>query len=273
MAFRVFSKLNTFYGNTAQLLAGGTLKFYEAGTTTPQAVYGDEALTVNNGVTVALDSSGRPSADIWGAAGAAYFVELYDADAVKQGEADNVQDPAGPGTNIPTLSGNTGKFLTNNGSVMLWQGIREVPDPTGQSGKVLGNDGSNLAWQSLPAAATPDIVIGANSFRAGVSSDATKFLIQAGSDTAPASGTSTTSKNITFPTPYASLLHVSITRTTASASASMGVTEAVTGYSPGAASTGVTARFDSADDGGESNWQIVNTVPFTWIAFGFVEVP
>lgn len=65
-AFRLFSRLNTFYGMTGQLLAAGQLKFYDAGTTTPRPVYGDSGLAVNNGVAVRLDSSGRPDVDIWG---------------------------------------------------------------------------------------------------------------------------------------------------------------------------------------------------------------
>lgn len=263
-AFRLFSRLNTFYGLTGQLLAGGQLKFYDAGTTTPRNVYGDPDLTINNGSTVDLDSSGRPDVDVWGEG--SYFVEAYDALGVKQGEADYVQIPGAGGQTIPALE--TGKFLTNNGAVLLWTTIREVPDPTGQSGKVLGTDGEALLWQDLPAIPEPpepDQDIGTTSFRFG------NFLIQCGNDTAPTSSSRTTSKNITFPTAYTSLLHVAVMPTvSAVGSYGIGATVAVTGFSAGSASTGVTATFNSADDGGDSGYQITNTIPFTWIAFGLI---
>lgn len=277
MAFRLFSELDTFHGLTGQLVAGGYLKTYEAGTTTPAATYGDEALTVNNGVTITLDSSGRPSVDMWGDTGASYFVELYDADDVKQGEADDVQDPAGTATSIPALSGNTGKYLTNNGSVLLWGAIREVPDPTGQSGKVLGNDGTDLAWQALPTPAEPEITVGAASFQAGVSTDATKHLTQYGTGTAPANPSGvTTSVAITFPTAFATLNHVDVTPTIASVSGTGAIpVNAVTGFTPGSAATGCTVNFRNPTDGDivDSGDYITSAVTFTWAAHGTVEVP
>jgi hypothetical protein len=77
---------------------------------------------------------------------------------------------------IPGLTGNNGKFLTNNGSEAAWQTINQVPamgsedsgkilstngttalwitntappDITGQAGKFLGNTGAAMAWYSL----------------------------------------------------------------------------------------------------------------------------
>lgn len=277
MAFRLFSKLDTFYGLTAQLIAGGELRFYEAGTTTPAVVYGDEELSVNNGEIVDLDSSGRPNVDIWGAAGASYFVELYDADGVKQGEADDVQDPAGTASTLPSLSGATGKFLTNNGSIVLWSSIREVPDPTGQSGKVLGNDGTNLAWQALPTPVNQEITVEADSLQAGTSADPTKFLIQCGTGTAPANASGvTTSVAITFPTAYSSIRGVVVTPTIASVSATGAIpVAAVTGYTENASATGCTVNFRNPSDGDilDATDYITSAVTFAWIAFGTVEVP
>ena len=277
MAFRLFSKLNTFYGLTGQLLAGGYIKTYEAGTTTPKATYGNEALSVNNGVTITLDSSGRPNVDMWGAAGEAYFVELFDADNVKQGEADNVQDPAPASSSVPSLSGNSGKFLTNNGAVTLWASIREVPDPTGQSGKVLGNDGTNLTWQALPTPVEPQIVVGTASFRAGTSASTTKYLIQAGTDTAPANASGvTTSKSVTFPTAFAAIHGMVVTPTIASVSATGAIpVAAVTGFTAGSAATSVTVNFRNPTDGdiNDSTDYITSAVTFSWVAFGTVVVP
>ena len=88
-------------GAVRQLLPGGYLKFYSAGTTTPKDVFGEKALTTNNSSTIALDASSRPSLDVWGSG--AYFVEIYDTDDNKQGEADNVEIPGGEATAFPEL--------------------------------------------------------------------------------------------------------------------------------------------------------------------------
>jgi hypothetical protein len=139
--------MDTFWGLTNQSLPGGYLKFYSAGTLTPKNVYGEKALTTNNGSTIALDASSRPSLDVWGSG--SYFVEIYDADNVKQGEADDVEIPGGEATALPTLV--AGKYLTNDGSVMSWADIREVPDPTGHADQVLSSDGTVLTWIAKPA--------------------------------------------------------------------------------------------------------------------------
>src|SRR3982751_6133788 len=96
-AFRLYDKAQTWFGSTGALLAGGYVKFYTAATTTPQAVYGDRALTTNNGSTIAMDASGRLVHDCWADAADAYFVEWYNADDVKQAEADYVELPGGVG--------------------------------------------------------------------------------------------------------------------------------------------------------------------------------
>lgn len=259
MAFRLFSRMDTFHGLSGQLLAGGSLLFFEAGTTTPLAVYGDEELSVNNGVTVDLDSSGRPDVDVWGAAGASYFVEVYDADAVKQGEADDVQDPAGAGSSIPSLAGNSGKFLTNNGSITLWGAIREVPDPAGQSGKVLGNDGTNLLWQAPPAEPTvptlPETGIANTSstvLRVGTA------VIQTGAGTLPATATTKSTVNITFPTAMASCSYVGVQM-----ESSLG-TYVIATKVTGRNGTGCTVEGDTNIFGVNFN----STATFTYIAFG-----
>lgn len=261
MAFRLFSKLDTLLGNTLQGLPGGQLRFYDAGTTTPAAVYGDEELTVNNGVTVTLDSSSRPNVDVWGAASASYFVELYDAGGVKQGEADDVQDPAGASSNIPSLSGNTGKFLTNNGAVTLWATIREVPDPTGQSGKVLGNDGTNLAWQAAPA--TPVLPTGGVTEAAGRLQIGSTQILH-GTATAAASGNTPASQSVTFATAFDTTPRVVVTAVVTAISPS--------GFLPAVGTTvtttGFTAKFDNNSGYNQAGENINAAIPFDWIAIG-----
>ncbi len=269
-AFRVFSELDTFFGQSGQLLAGGSIKTYQAGTTTLVSTYGEESLSTDNGSTIALDSSGRPAVDMW--ASGSLFVEIFDADGVKQGEADDVQIPGGEATALPALSAD--KFLTNDGSVMSWAAIRQVPDPSGSASKVLGTDGSALTWVSqptMPDPVDPEIVVNdaGKLFRAGVSSDATKVVIQCGSGSAPASGSRNTTGSVTFGIPFATLWAVTITQNHNGVTADGHVpSEAITTKSE----TGFTARFSTDENSTSSVWNIINSVPFMWTAIGTVEV-
>jgi hypothetical protein len=190
-------------------------------------------------------------------------VELYDSDDVKQGEADNVEIPGGEATALPTLDAD--KFLTNDGSVMSWADVREVPDPTGSANKFLTTDGTALSWGNGPDdPVVPDIPTD------GITDDTTgatigKFKIQTGSATAPASGTFTTSKAVTFGTAYATCYHVEITVTSGAASGGP-----IVGYlSSAPGTTGFTAAFDVAE-GDNANSTISSTVSFTWVAFGHI---
>lgn len=71
--------------------AGGMLKSYIAGTTTPQATYSDVNLTTANPVEIDLDADGRPPDPIY-LAPTGYKFEVYDVDGVLQYTYDNVED-------------------------------------------------------------------------------------------------------------------------------------------------------------------------------------
>lgn len=202
-AFRLFTRLNDFRGLTGQLLSDGYLKFYQAGTTTPADVFGEKELTTNNGSTIQLDSSGRPNVDVWGDATASYKVEVYAADDSLQGSADDLEVPGGAGTTIPALE--DGLFLTNDGAVLLWGEIRQLPDPTGQNGKILGvvgNEWVPIAKPADGAAGTSDIAVGTNSLELG-DGDATNYFQQSGSDTMAAPGAKFGSDSVVFPVAFA----------------------------------------------------------------------
>lgn len=272
-AFRLFSKMNTFFGANLKPCSSGALKFYDAGTTTPRDVYGDPGLTIDNGVTVALDASGRPNVDVWGEG--AYFVELYDGLGVKQGEADNVSIPGDSGSAIPALVAD--QFLTNDGALLIWQGIRQVPDPTGMSGKVLGTDGANLLWQApFDSSDLPDSVPTVSDFSVQMGD----LLFQWGSSQAPVPatvGAQTTSIVVTFPKQFTSFGHMSITPIL-SEGVDANVTPilpswSVSGVTQGSAAINATVNFtvpfegdvyDSTHDGFHA------PVPFTWFAVGKV---
>jgi len=52
-------------------------------------------------------------------------------------------------TEIPTQTGNSGKFLTTNGSVVSWATVDALPSQTGQSGKYLTTNGTTASWSAI----------------------------------------------------------------------------------------------------------------------------
>lgn len=265
-AFRLYSQLDTFNGQEGQLLTFGKLKFYEAESSIPKDVYGTQDLTPNNGPEIDLDASGRPALDIWGEG--SYFVELYDSDDVKQGEADHVEIPGGAALDIPIPD--EGEFLTGDGSQFLTAAIRQVPDPTGSANKVLGTDGTALSWVAQPTIPQPDIVIAAGKFQAGTSASTTKFLIQTGTDTAPATNWVISEKTVTFPIPFVSPPFVKVAQNKGS------VTQG--GYSCDVAETNITATTFNASfnsdhgDAPAGAADIAAPFAFSWFAAGLVVV-
>ena len=55
----------------------------------------------------------------------------------------NVQ-PAG--SSLPSMSGQSGKYLTNDGSAASWATVDTLPSQTGNSGKFLTTNGSSASW-------------------------------------------------------------------------------------------------------------------------------
>jgi hypothetical protein len=270
-SFRLVDKTRTFFGNQAQLLAGGSLVFYNAGTTTPQDVYGDEALTVNNGNTVGLDSSGRPSVDVWADTTDAYFMEIYDAASVKQGELDNMKVPGGAGQTIPVP--NDGEYLSGDGTNILAVSLdgKLLPDMAGNANKILGTDGSLASWIAKPAdgaAGVSDIVITSGSVK--WSSGSSHTLQQYASDTVTGTNSLEVSKTITFPTAYSSApkVLVTVTGTNASAASNVEVRTRVSAIS----ATGFTVVFSNRTGGSSAdlsgNGLLTGTVSFNWEAIG-----
>jgi hypothetical protein len=270
--FLILDPRPVYFTQTGEAAAGGSLVFSMAGTATPQDVYGDAALTVNNGSTLTLGTDGRTSVEVWGDPTLSYRVQLYDANGALQFDQDNVSGGGGGGAggSIPALL--TGKFLTNDGSQLLWADIRQLPDPTGQSGKVLSTDGENFTWITKPA----DGAAGAAGTNASVTVTATSVkwssgsgdmaYIQSGSDSAPASGTHTTSKSITFPVAFKGTPKVFVNVTSSTfASAGYLANDSVTGQT----TTGFNVSFDTNSSDG-SNGNIVSALTFDWIAFGTI---
>jgi len=56
---------------------------------------------------------------------------------------------------IPTQTGNSGKYLTTNGSAASWGTVDALPSQTGNSGKYLTTNGSTASWATVTTDPTP----------------------------------------------------------------------------------------------------------------------
>jgi hypothetical protein len=145
MSFRFLNQSPVYLDNSGIPLAGGSLTFSNTGTSTPKTVYSDKALSVSLGSTVTLDSSGRAPTDIWGSG--SYRVVLKNSVGTTIKTLDDV-DELLSGSGIPSQGGNSGKYLTTDGSNTSWGAISQVPTQTGNAGKYLRTDGTTASWAS-----------------------------------------------------------------------------------------------------------------------------
>lgn len=259
-AFRLYSKLQTFYSDDGTLLAGGQLRFKEAGTSTPKNVYAEKSLSTNNGSTVDLDASGRPDVAIWGTG--SYDVDLYDADSVKVGEDLTVEIPGGEATALPSLV--DGEFLTNNGSVMSWAEVAQVPDPTGSANKILGTDGTTVSWVEKPANGADGT--------ANVTQNATSFSVEdmyvvTGTGTGSSLGGRTQTVSVTFPVAFTSTpvwIDVCVTSSSLSSGDNM-PSHSITTKS----ATGFTVKFTMGElDDSQNKYNFNAGIAFMYVAMG-----
>jgi len=259
-AFRILNQNPVYFDNDNQPCANGFLYFYQTGTTTPLATYSDVALSSPNANPVELDANGRAISEIYG--DGTYRVVLKDADAVTIWTRDNVTGGAVAGQTIP--AGDPDQFLTTDGDNLSFVDIRQVPDPAGSGGKILSTDGTNTFWITKPAdgedgaPGVSDVAVTATSLRAGT------FFIQFGTGTASATGTASSSASVIFGTAFTTLGCVMVMAKTNTASSPWApVVANVTVES----ATGFTVIFDPAE-GGSNSGSVVNSVPFSWVAFG-----
>lgn len=263
MGFRFINQLPQFLNASGQVLTGGQLAFYSSGTTTPLATYTDDTLTIQNPNPLELDSTGRPTADIW--MNGNYRVVLLDSTGATIWTRDDVQQPGGTTFSLPTLV--AGQFLSNNGASPLWAAINQVPSPAGANGKVLSTDGSNLFWIPAPTNGTPgtpgtNAAVTVTTSSTKWSSGAAPFAFyQMGSGSAPASGTKNTQQSVTFTTAFASTPTVIVIPT---AAAQGGVMPIPMLFSVSA--TGFTVYFGTNDDNAAATF--ITACTFNWIAFG-----
>lgn len=261
-AFRVIDPFQTFFDLQGRLAAGGRIDFFEAGTTTAQDVYGDQALTVNNGSSIDLGTDGRPVDDVWGSGD--YRARVYAADGTLIIDRDNIEIPGGSGTTIPALLAN--QFLTNDGAVLLWEAIRQLPDPTGQADKLLSTDGTNFTWTAQQTLPNLPITVSSTGVQFG-NTGGKAFVVLTGSDSAPASGLTKTTKAITYGQTLATILYAGVQVTSVSQAGGPVVAE----LSADPTNTGFTVSFDIAE-GNSGQAYFNNAVPFRWFVLGIVDV-
>ena len=268
--FRLLNQAPQYLLADGTVNAGGSLSFFDTDLTTPRNTWSDPDKTTLNPNPVVLDAAGRAATDIW--LDGAYGVVLKDADGVVIWTRNNVELPGGTSTGLPAPVAD--QFVYSpDGVAFVMASILQVPDPTGLSTYILTSDGTGTPVWQQPATVTipaPDIVVGDDSFQAGVSDDTQKFLLQKGSGSASAGGTKTATATITFGTAFAATPVVHVTPTTASACATANI---IPSWAVASKSTsGFTVTFStltggtSADNYSASN--IVNAVAFDWTAIG-----
>ena len=252
---------------TDPLGTGANLYFYDEGTTTPRNTWSDPALTILNSNPVPLDASGRANVGIW--LDGNYSVVLKDGldDTVW---ARIVRSDVTAGLSIPALVADY--ILSNDGSNLQW--VNPIgalfPDPSGSAGYVLGTDGANILWIPLPTVEVPDpdIVVGVGSVVMGVSDNTNKAALLFGEDSAPSSGSKTTSKAVVFGVAFSAAPKVFIQPKGPGSSSGVFVRADATSIS----ASGFTASFStltggtSADEFSPST--INQAVPFDWFAIG-----
>lgn len=240
-----------------QPCAGGSLAFYDLGTTTPRNTWSDSAQTILNTNPVLLDSSGRANTNIW--LDGAYSVRLRDAAGQVVWTRD-VNSGVAAGLVIPTPLP-SGKWLTNDGSNLLWGEFFQLPDPTGSDGKiVVASDGGFVlqAPQTIPAAP----VTADKSIRIG------KLLDQWGVQTMPATNAQSASMSFSFPTPFVEVPAIQILITKGGPVVSEGFTGTIKA-SPSA--TGTTVDWNTGVDDLRPGLRLTEAFQFSWRAVGKVE--
>lgn len=181
--------------------ANGSLTFYEKDTTTQKDTWSDQGLTTTNENPVPLDSSGRAETEIWLDGEYTVLAKASDSTTIWTRV---VAPEIAPGLAIPDLTGKTGWFLSNNGSVLVWQDILALllPDPSGSAGYqvVVNGDGTGYVLQPIPEPEAVTINIEVTSNRAVFTdTEGNKCqLIRGTGTTSGGIGTKQTSGTVTY---------------------------------------------------------------------------
>jgi hypothetical protein len=58
---------------------------------------------------------------------------------------------------VPSQTGNSGKYLTTDGTTSSWGTVNALPSQTGNSGKYLTTNGTTASWASIVTDPTPSV--------------------------------------------------------------------------------------------------------------------
>jgi hypothetical protein len=58
---------------------------------------------------------------------------------------------------VPSQTGNSGKYLTTDGTTSSWGAVEALPSQTGNAGEYLTTDGTTASWASVTTDPTADI--------------------------------------------------------------------------------------------------------------------
>jgi hypothetical protein len=123
-----------FFDNTGNILSGGLIYQYQAGSSTPLATYTTNAGTIANSNPIILNSAGRCDNEIWMQTGYSYKLVLQTSTGVTLQTLDNLypilQNTTATGATIPTgliaiWSGSTGSIPSG---WTLCNGTNGTPD-------------------------------------------------------------------------------------------------------------------------------------------------
>lgn len=196
MSYQLLEPGRVFFNLPAlEIAAGGSLTFYEVGTTTPKDTWSDPALTVLNSNPVGLDSAGRSETETWGDGN--YDVVLKDADGATVWTRE-VNSQVVAGATIPALEAD--EFLTSDGTTLSWQPVSQVPDTTGSEGAILTVAGGIATWVAPAVAEDFDIVVDGNSTTIDGTGGKLRQLV--GSATGVNAGGRTQTVSVTFATAF-----------------------------------------------------------------------
>lgn len=266
-AFRLLGQFVQLFLDDGSVNAGGRLYFYETDLSTPKNTWSNPGLSVLNPNPVELDAAGRLETDVWGDGEYGVYYTTTDPETMIQ-TLNNVRSDSPVVDQIPALV--AGQFLTNNGSILLWGAVREVPDPTGLANYTLTSDGDNAVW-TAPADAPDQTTITINTSEVSFSDGTNTFSTQYGTASAPASGNRNTQVAVVYPKAFTTAKGApKITQTNDGVTSNGSVpTQTVTAYSV----TGFTVRFNIFDDDGNPPWDITDPVTFAWEASGVYPTP
>ena len=113
-----------------------------------------ESLYEELGITLTLTEDGS-APDLSNYDAVRIDIVYSDSQAICEWRQVNVQPSSGGGgeapSELPNLTGNEGRFLSNNGSELEWvDAPNEIPDITGNEGKLLSNNGTEIEWIDTP---------------------------------------------------------------------------------------------------------------------------